>query len=868
MAKRLSILSILARIGILLLVLGAAAATAIVLFIRSPFPKTRGSYELEGIQTKAEILRDEDGVPHIYADSMADLMFAQGFVHAQDRFWQMEYWRRIGSGRLSELFGEGLVETDRFLRTMGFLEIAREEVRLMGAAERSYLESYAKGVTAYIRSRPAARLGLEFAILGLTGVDIEIEDWKPEHSLTWAKMMAYDLSGNMTDERRILKLLADGGRSLLELYEAPYRQDMPFIVSNDELARFREHWNILGDLSGDTDQRRITLPRNGKEGIGSNNWVIGPQLTDNGHPLVANDMHLSVQMPSIWYENGLHLQRTETSEVEGSYDVRGYSFPGIPGIVTGQNADVAWGVTNVGGDVQDYYLETINPRNPDQYLYDGEWRTMETRVETIRVHDKDEPVRHRVRRTVHGPVLSDLASQSELATYGISPGQPFPDRVELGAVSLSWTALEPSRMVEAMFGYNRARSLAEFREALRLWDVPGQNFVMADASGNIAYQTTGSYPVRDGHSGLTPADGSGAEDWTDRVPFDQLPGLYNPQVGYIVTANNPIAPPEYPHLIGLSFANGYRARQIVERIESYGGNISREDLQAIHADVSTLHGRELVAQLSELEAEAALESFESYREELGVQEEEDLDADEARELVAAGLAVLTDWDYSMAADSAGAAAYAYLWNELIDLTLRDEVRYWEGIPGGVASLESVFYELFADPNNLAWDNRLTPTQETMQDMLAIAMVRGFLAAAVEMGSDPEKWEWGEVHGIEFRNATLGQSGIGIVEGIFNRGPYPIGGSSSTVNVTHWRLSEPFDTSSHSSQRSIVDPVDPDRSLFVHPTGQSGHPFHRFYDNFIDPWREVQYHPGRWSREAVEQSAGNHRLLLRSPNWPE
>ena len=455
---------------------------------RKAFPKTTGSVSLAGLQAPVEILRDKYGVPHIYAQNAEDLFFAQGFVHAQDRFWQMEFSRRTGAGRLSELFGKKLLETDIFLRTLGLTRVAQEEYRLLDDEARRYLDAYVAGVNAYIRGKEPGELALEYSLLKLTGTDFQVEEWKPEHSLTWAKMMSWTLSANMSIERLLLELLRTAGLKNLPGFFAPYREDMPYILSEQELGVGRAP-PAPGSAS--------------EEGVGTNSWVISGRLTTTGKPILANDTHLGVQMPSIYYEVGLHL----ADPAPGSFQVRGFSFPGYPGVIIGHNDRIAWGIGDFSDDVQDLYVERINPENPNQYLVNGAWVDMQRVHERIDIQGVREPYVHIVRRTRHGPIISDRGGYKSLESFGFTPGRSFPANLELSAVSLRWTALEPGKLLMAILDLDRAGNFREFRDALAQWDGPVQNITYADIEGNIGYQSAGWVPIRAAGDGEAPAPG-------------------------------------------------------------------------------------------------------------------------------------------------------------------------------------------------------------------------------------------------------------------------------------------------------------------------------------------------------------------------
>ncbi len=856
------------KVRALIIAAGAVLFVALLAFgawlwlTRWPYPRTRGRALVQGLSAPVEVLRDRYGVPHLYAQTAEDLFFAQGYVHAQDRFWQMEFWRRLSSGRLSELFGKSTLEIDKFLRTLGFFRLAQREFQLLAPDTRRYLQAYAAGVNAYVLKRRPARLGLEFALLALQGVKLQIEPWLPANSIAWGKMMAYDLGANHETERLNLDVLRSVGLKGWASFFAPFRRDMPFTVDDRELKR------MLGSGSGG-QERRALLRVFGASGIGSNNWVVSGSRTATGKPLLANDMHLSVQMPSIWYEIGLHGLRPDGSvgRTEACpFELRGFSFAGVPGVVAGHNDRIAWGHTNFGGDVQDFFIERLNPENPDQYEVNGRWVDMEVRTERIGVRKAEEPYVLRVRSTRHGPLLSDLRSWSELDSFTVTPGKEFPQGVAFTAVALRWTALEPGRLVDALFQLDRAANFAEFREALRSWNVPAQNIVYADVDGNIGYQVPGSQPIRAEGHGLAPVPGWTDEyEWRGYIPFEKLPWLYNPEQGYIVTANAPPVGPAYPYYLGSEFAFGERVRRIRELIEADKDGISIDDMKRIQADVYDRDAAEFVAYLRGLDlslekkqGEKPAGKVESGRERLKREkrEREELAAmEEARRRLLA-------WDAGAGRQSPEAALYGFFFLELVEETFRDQYPEKRWPPSSAGRVQNALHYLLLDPRNPWWDDLRTPeVKETRDQILVRAFRQGYRAAVKKLGRNMDRWRWGRVHTVEFRDQSLGKSGIGPIERIFNRGPVELQGGDTTVCVAHWDLGKPFEVKEIPSQRQIIDLGNLGASLMIHTTGQSGHPTHRHYDDFIRPWRDIRYHPTLWERAQVLGALGQRLLLV-------
>jgi len=783
----------------------------IFLTVRRPWPRTKGNIRVDGLQAEVTVVRDSWGVPHVYASHPHDLFFAQGYVHAQDRFWQMEFWRRMGSGRLAEILGESALGTDRFLRTLGWHRTAARELELLDDELRAALEAYAEGVNAYISTR-RGRLGLEFTILGFTGVDFEPEPWTPLHTLTWAKAMAWDLGGNMEDELLRAHVAARLGTPAIDTVVPPYPDTYPVIVPHPLTEEALEAVPVTAfetHVLGEGDDPSASL----RAGIGSNSWVLAGSRTGTGTPLLANDTHLDIQMPSIWYEIGLHCDPVGP---ECPYNVVGFSFASAPGVIIGHNERIAWGVTNLGPDVQDLFIERVNPENPNQYEYEGEWLDMEIVQEEIRVAGEEEPVVVDARVTRHGPIINDVAGGTEGEwSLGWQP------------LALSWTALQPGTVMKSILLLDRAGNWEEFREALSYWDTPSQNFVYADVEGNIGYQAPGRIPVRASGDGSSPVPGwSGEYEWVDTIPFDELPRAFNPPEGYIVTANNAVVGPDYPHLITLDWDPGYRARRIVALIEA-DDSISLADIQAMQGDNSPVWAEDVLPYLLVLPS------------------------DDRRQ--AEALETLRAWDRRATRESAGAALFEPFRLHLLDLTFGDELGE-QLLRRARPSATDALVELLPDEFSPWFDDVTTPGVETRDEILLRALDEAVEELTDTLGRDMGRWRWGDLHTATFENQSLGHCGVRLVERIFNRGPVEVDGTVSTVNNTGYTLDSPYGVETVSSQRQIVDLGDLTRSVSMHTTGQSGHPFHPHYDDMIDPWRNIEYHPMLWERADVEADA--------------
>lgn len=826
------------------LVLALLLAGWVAYLVRAPMPLVHGKIDVAGISSPVEVYRDDWGVPHIYADTQHDLFFAQGYVHAQDRFWQMEFWRRIGSGRLSEVFGEATLGTDRFVRTQGWNRIAQQEVELMDDDSRAILQAYADGVNAYISAHD--RLGLEFALLGLQGVRYTPEPWTIVNTLTWAKAMAWDLSANMDSElERVALMQAVGVKGMQELLPT-YPQNHPVIVPNGLAYEALD----VGALRADEARLRSALDADGA-GLGSNSWAIAGNRTDTGKPYLANDPHLGIQMPSIWYEVGLHCNEMSAACL---YDVTGFSFAGAPGVIIGHNNRIAWGFTNLGPDVQDLYIERINPDNPNQYEVNGRWVDAEVINEVIfvrgRVEDPELPtgvfdentglttVVIPVRITRHGPIINDINKQAR-GLSGDVGGFDLP--ADFG-VALRWTALEPSSTFQAILRMNRSQTWDEFRAAARSFSVPSQNLVYADVDGNIGYQSPGNIPVRASGDGLLPVPGWVDDfEWLGYISFDDLPSSFNPPEGYVVTANNAVVGPDYPALLSLEWDRGYRAQRIVDMINAQRGPFSREVIAQMQGDNMNLSAQAIVPFLATLPVE-------------------DEGARAARDM-------LLDWDFQQSMDSAPAAFFNVFWTELLAATFYDELPP-DLRPHNNDVTKLAVEQLLPQASNHWWDNVTTPdVTETRDQILVHALSQAYAQTVARLGGDMQAWQWGKLHTATFRNATLGSSGIAPIEALFNRGPVPTSGGEDIVNATGWDIAGPDDEVDVTyqvnwvpSMRMIVDLASLNDSWAIHTTGQSGHPFHRHYADMVDSWRLIEYHPQLWDRAAVEAAAAAHMTL--------
>lgn len=807
---------------VLILVIGVAA----IVTVRRPFPTTAGTLTVPGLQAPVDVYRDEVGIPHIYAQSEHDLFFAQGYVHAQDRFWQMEFWRHIGQGRIAEIAGPSAAPRDEFIRTFGWNRIAADIAdyyRREAPEFYAILEAYSAGVNAYINANKGS-LALQINILGMVNQPWEIEPWTPVNTVSWGVVMSHDLASNYGRELAAMERLKTFTAEQLRVVAPGYPYGKrPVIVPGNELTILGQMESVPEFVTA-VDWQAISTQLIGEpvtlgfgEGpfIGSNNWVISGEHTASGLPLLANDPHLGVQMPSIWYEVGLHAP---------GIDVVGFSFAGVPGVIVGHTGQIAWGVTTSSPDVQDLYIIRLNPDNPNQYEYMGEWHDMTIIEEVIKVNGGEDIVLP-VRITRHGPIVTEVIDSD--------------DKPLMDALAVRWAAAEPSRILQAVIMLNKAQNYGDFYQAVRYWDIPSQNIVYADVAGNIGYIMSGRVPIRANGDGTIPVPGWTDEfGWQGWIPYEELPMSFNPAKGYIVTANNAIVDSAYRYFIDYNANDGDRAQRIVDMIEEVidsGGKFTVADFARMQVDNKSL--------LAEAYAPlwAKIESSDAQMQE--------------------ALNYLNNWDFQADRDSVAAALWEITYLHLAENALADELG-----TENVALIERhrTLHLLASMPEAAWWDVRSTAEIETAVDILAQSLQEAINWLREKRGGRMADWTWGSIHTIIFRDGVLGQSGIALIENIFNRGPLAADGGTSIVNANSWNVNNPAVVRGHPSMRMVVDLSDLEQSLAVHPTGQSGHAFHPHYDDMVDLWLKGDYHPMLFGKAAVE-AAAKQRLILQPGN---
>ena len=789
-----------ALVVVLLLVVGAGAGWW---YARATLPKTDGTLAVPGLGAEVRIERDGRGIPTIHAASAEGAMFGLGFVHAQDRPWQLETHHRIGSGRLAEAFGPPALETDRFLRALGVRRAAAAQWAKASPEVRSAIVAYTAGVNALLQSDTQKRPA-EFVVLGL-----QPTPWTPEDSVAWAIMMAWDLGGNWSTELLRMRLALKMPVARIDELLPPYPGEQP-LATADYAALFRG-LKVDGRLG---QQALLAAPPSGIEGIGSNNWVVHGSHTTTGKPLLANDPHLKLSAPALWY-----FARIDAPGLK----VAGATMPGLPFVVLGQNERVAWGFTNTGPDVQDLYLERIKPDDAGQYQTPDGWAAFETADEIIKVKGAAD-VTMRVRTTRHGPVISDS---------GVAAGLTGPADKPAFALAMRWTALDAdSTTLDAGIALARVRSVDQFIAASARYQAPMQNMVVADVDGHVGMVAAGKVPLRKPENdlkGQVPSPGWDAKyDWAGFLEPQLTPREIDPPRGWIATANQRIHAPDYPHYLTNEWAVPYRMQRI-EQLLAAKPQHDLQSLRAIQADQLSLATMRLLPFIKQ--------------------------AKSSHPLAASALARLATFDGTMAADQAAPLIFWAWARHLTEGVFADDVggpAAWRGALGGRSYRDAL--EGVLERNDARWcDDQSTPNVvETCAQQIDSALTKALDELQAAQGDDVAAWRWDRAHIARSEHRPF--SRVKLLARWFELRT-PVGGDTYTVNVSRVNL-RPDPTTQElyldehgPSLRALYDLGDPAQSRVMHSTGQSGNLFSTQYRDFVEPWRRVDYVP-LWSAPTV------------------
>jgi len=774
---------------------------------RSALSVTNGTLKLSGLEHPVTVLRDPWGVPHIYAQNQHDLFFAQGFVAAQDRLFQMELWKRVGQGRLAEVFGPAYLERDINARRLVYRGSLSDDYASYAKDAKQILEAFTQGINAEISLRTAPGgpgLPLEFQLAGFAP-----EPWKPEDCLS--RMAGFPMTGNAVTELLHAKLVtllgAKKASTLLNLDPPVLLDSFPGVDLSDlspEILR-----NLQGSDSSMTMPPDLATafalpdePGSGKRA--SNNWVVSGKLTASGRPFLANDPHRTVnKTPSLRYI--VHL-------VAPGWDVIGATEPGTPGIQDGHNQRVAWGWTIFGMDQQDLYLEKLDSGNPQRYKTENGWEQMEVRKSTFRVKGQAD-VTAELKFTRHGPVL-------------------WEDAASYRALSLRWVGAEPGTAgYMASLTLDRAQNWQEFEEAVKHWKLPTHNIVYADIDGNIGEHSVGMAPIRKNFTGTMPLPGDAGYEWAGWIPVPELPHEFNPERGFVVTANQRMIGENFPYKLGFEWAEPYRANRVKEVLSQAASSrhkLTREDMEQLQADVTSLPARELLQLLPSA----------------------------ARNANDAPTQMLLRWNAVLDRESPAAALYE-LWQMEIEKQMLHHLapeNAWKTLQGRVPltvilnSLQHPDQETFGARPQAARDQLLLDTLKAATEKMKTLQ-----------GSEPSYWSWGRLHTVTFHHPL---ELLTDAKPLLNVGPLPRPGDSYTVNASY--AGEEFDQLSGPSYREILDVGNWDESVVTNAPGESGQPGSPHYSDLVPLWDQMRYFPMLYSRAAVDKQAKDRLVLEPAP----
>lgn len=775
-------------------------------------PKVTGVIEVSETQGDISLIRDENGVAYIDATSDADAFFGIGFAHAQDRLWQLELQRRIAQGRLSEILGESAIQLDAKMRTLNFHEIAKKEWAVLSPSAKNSLTAYAKGINARIQNTDS--LPLEFMFF-----DVKPEPWTEVDSLAWSKVFALSLSNSMwTEIARFVSIPYLSKTQRAELFEG--LEDVQVSRVDEGLS---QALMAMTEVQDEMEQRF----KIGGDFVGSNAWVVAGKLSTDNSSMLAGDPHVGLQIPSSWYV---------ASIVGDKIEAKGMSLVGLPVIIFGRNQHIAWGGTNMMADVQDLYFEQVNSADANLYMDNGQWVPFEIETQYIKVRskfpavlrEKTKPVEIEIRKTVRGPIVSDA--------FGVSD-QP---------VSLRWPALDSNGTTyESFYRLNYAKNWESFQAALAYHVSPTLNFLYSDREGNIGYQGAGRIPLRKQGNGDIPQMGQlSGDNWSGYIPFEKMPQIYNPESGFIVSANNNMAGEDYPFHISYDWAPPARADRITQMLEDEiqaGQKLSLEMMKKIQGDTVSFGAQKLIELLRVAPVQNQIQR-------------------EAQQY-------LTQWNGDMSTDSTAASIF-YSWSRFLRIVLySDEFKTPYGRSQHSGLLSSTYMNLTYDQiahtlthNGESWcDDIATKKVESCDSAVQQALDMSIAQLTKLMGSDMDDWAWGEIHTTVYKHTPFSE--VNILRKLFERRVIS-GGGPNTVNVgtANFVESSGFEQYFGAAHRQVIKlGSSSDRHFYMNSTGQSENVFSNYYDDMINPFNKLEFF------ELPNVAEGSQLLIKNSTN---
>lgn len=761
-----------------------------------PLPDYDATISLEGLNRPVDVYWDPYGIPYLHAESEEDLYFAVGYIHAQERLWQMTLQQLAAEGRFAEFLGEDLIEIDKYQRTLGFWETAKEIEKEAPPEVAGLVERYAEGVNRYTEEN-RKNLPIEFTLLEMDPIE-----WKPTHTYAITRMMAWDQNIYWWSELAYAYLEENLPSIRLQELFPEYSDRYPTTLNDNQSRNIAEA--VLPILSIE-QKRRSFLSMEGSQ-YGSNAWAVSGDKTESGLPILAGDPHMGLSIPGFWFEVSYDLPGQQIS---------GASIPGAPFIILGQNEHLAWSLTNMMADVLDFFVEQPADGSGNQYVSDSlntpvTTEPFQIRNELIHVKDADD-ILYRVRHTQNGPVISDLFADNQL----------LDDQV----ITMSWTGHEISHESLAIYNMNHASSLNEFESAVRQFKSPPMNFTYADVDNNIGIFSSGHIPVRDYNPLLFRKGWDPSYSWTGWIPFSELPKTINPEAGYAAHANNKLHTDSYRHHIGSFWAPPSRINRISRFLED-SDSLTVQNMQQLQFDAFSDHAREITEEILPI---------------LRTDPEHDFSR---------VLTYLENWDYNYLPSSTAATIFDLFFLNVSRNTLSDELG--EEAYKALVTLNYLPVQIMSSmlmDNSVFFNNVNTETTESRDEIVRQSMLQTISQLQEEYGDETISWRWENTNRITlkpplFAEAVEDSNASGmlrvIVDNLLSKGPYPVRGHAMSVNKAQYSWDKPFEVNLGPSIRRIIDFSVPGRSLSVLPTGQSGNPLSTHYGDQTDMWLDGRY----------------------------
>ncbi len=780
---------------LLILLAGIAGIAAYWTFYR-PLPDYSTTLNQPRLEQQVDIHWDTDGVPHIYAQNRSDAYFSLGYVHAQDRIWQMTLYQMAAEGRFSEFLGKDMLSYDKLQRTIGFWHTAREIENTLSDATRNYLEAYAAGVNAYTEQHSKS-LPIQFSL-----VEMQPIPWTVTHSIAISRLMAWELNIAWKSELSYAFLAESlSPQQFGELFpDAQYLSEQLYNENSEigwakELLPLLEHDENLSELLG----------RKGHH-TGSNAWAVNSSKSETDLPILAGDPHLSLSIPGKWYEVHINVAGRNLS---------GASIAGTPVVVLGQNDHLAWSMTNLMLDDTDFFEEAVNPANNNQYVLDtlaGEplYENFEIQQEVINVKNADDTVFTR-RLTKHGPVISDIYPEQEMTSNRM--------------ITMRWTGHDISNEIEALLGMNWAESIDQFQKHGRDFKVPGQNFIYADTQDNIAQFSFASIPVREANPITLRRGWDSGQDWQNFVPDEELPSIINPESGWVGNANNPPVS-NYPHYMSVYWEPNSRYNRIRQYLTEFN-QLSPAIFQQMQLDSYSLYSSEINELILPVLKESGSGNFETV------------------------ISYLENWDYSYELSETAASIMEVFLLKLSENTFGDEMPepVYRNFIRFSAMPARTLLRMLEDGSTFFDDVTTTDREESRDEIIVQSMEDAIAYLNDRYGSEPFEWRWEQLHILTLKPSLFGPAAEDenapaalklIVNNLLNKGPYPIRGNHTSLNKGEYKWSDPFDMVLGPSIRRIIDFSDLSKTLSILPTGQSERPLSQYYGNQTQSWIDGQY----------------------------